>query len=87
MKNPDDIRITRCPTCGSTKIRRVTRDVSRTFRGHPYIARKVAFEECPNCGERLFDHAAIQKMQAARLHLHAAHSPKKPLRKLTTAAS
>jgi YgiT-type zinc finger domain-containing protein len=85
MKDPETIRITRCPTCGSSKIRRVTRDIAGTFRGRPYVTRKVTFEECPHCGERLFDHAAMQKMQAARPHLRP--SPKKPLRKLTAAAS
>ena len=77
MKDPDSIRIIRCPTCGSHKIRRVTRDVSGTYRGHPYVARKVAFEECPNCGERLFDHAAMQKLQAARTALRNTAPPRK----------
>jgi predicted nucleic acid-binding Zn-ribbon protein len=47
----------------------------------------VAFEECPQCGERLFDHAAMQKMDAAKRHHRPASAAKKPLRKLTSAAS
>jgi YgiT-type zinc finger domain-containing protein len=87
MKDPEFIRITTCPTCGGKKIRRVTRDLTRNFLGKTYVARRVTFEECPDCGERLFDHAAMQKMQAARRHLRAARPPKKTPRKLATAAS
>lgn len=61
------IRIKVCPTCGSRRIRRVTRDVSGMWLGkHPYIAPKVNFYECPVCGERIFDPAALRKIQLFR---------------------
>jgi YgiT-type zinc finger domain-containing protein len=60
------LKITKCPTCGSKRIRRVRRDIKGSFRGKPYIARNVEFEECPNCGERLFDLEAMAKLETAR---------------------
>lgn len=66
MKDAAALRVSHCPTCGGKRIRRVTRDVSGTFRGQEYLARKVTFEQCPDCGEQLFDHAAMEKLRAAR---------------------
>jgi YgiT-type zinc finger domain-containing protein len=87
MRNPDFIRVTTCPTCGSKKIRRVTRNVACNYLGKPYVARSVTFEKCPDCGECLYDHAAMQKMEAARVHLRIAPSSRKNSRKSATAAS
>jgi hypothetical protein len=28
------------------------------------VVPNLEFEECPDCGERLFDHAAMQKIEA-----------------------
>ena len=86
MKESEANRIAVCPTCGSKKIRRVTRDVACNFMGKPYVARRVTFEECPNCGERLFDHAAMQKMQAARAHLGNGRGARKTVRKSAAAS-
>jgi YgiT-type zinc finger domain-containing protein len=87
MAVSEAVRITTCPTCGSKEIRRVTRDLARNILGKPYIARRLTFEECPHCGERLFDHATMQKMEAARAHLRTTRSPRKTPRKSATAVS
>jgi YgiT-type zinc finger domain-containing protein len=52
--------------CGSTRIRRVRRDVKGNYKGKPYIAKSVEFEECPACGERLYDLEAMRKLESAR---------------------
>ncbi|PKO21445.1 MAG: hypothetical protein CVU38_14715 [Chloroflexi bacterium HGW-Chloroflexi-1] len=56
--------ITICPTCGSDKIKKVQRDLTREFQGQSYTVPALEFYECPNCGERLYDWEAVQKMQA-----------------------
>jgi YgiT-type zinc finger domain-containing protein len=53
-----------CPTCGSDKIKKVQRDLVREFQGQSYTVPSLEFYECPNCGERLYDREAVQKMQA-----------------------
>ncbi len=40
--------ITKCPSCGSEKIRRVRRLWSGEFRGKPYRVENPEFYECPN---------------------------------------
>ena len=58
------IKITTCPTCGNKRIKRVRKDVTREYKGQPYTVRGLEFEECPDCGERLYDHEAMQKIEA-----------------------
>jgi YgiT-type zinc finger domain-containing protein len=58
------IHIKICPTCGSDKIRRVVRDVTRNYQGQTYTVPKVGFYTCPNCGEKVYDHAAMLKIEA-----------------------
>ena len=55
-----------CPTCGSTRIRRVKRTLSRTARGKPFTVPSVEFHECPNCGEQVFGPEAMDKIHAHR---------------------
>jgi YgiT-type zinc finger domain-containing protein len=59
-----DLEIRSCPTCGSRKIRRVRRGLTRTYRGRTYTVPSVAIHECPDCGERLFDRVAMRKIEA-----------------------
>ena len=58
------IKITTCPTCGSKKIKRVRKNETFEYKGQPYTVRGLEFEECPDCGERLYDSEAMQKIQA-----------------------
>ncbi|MCC7118656.1 MAG: type II toxin-antitoxin system MqsA family antitoxin [Anaerolineales bacterium] len=53
-----------CPTCGSDKIKRVVRDVTRTYKGQTYTVPKVGFYDCPICGEKVYDHEAMLKIKA-----------------------
>ena len=59
------LTITRCPTCGSGKIKRVRRDVKREARGKKYVVRGLRFYECPACGERVYDRHAMRRIEAA----------------------
>ena len=54
------LKITRCPTCDSTRIRRVRKSVRRTWRERAYVVPNLEFEECRECGERLF---AMRKIE------------------------
>ena len=53
-----------CPTCGSDRLKRVTRTVRREFEGKAYSVPGVAFFECPVCGEQLFPQEAVDKIQS-----------------------
>ena len=57
------LKITRCPTCDSTRIRRVRKSVRRTWKERAYVVPNLEFEECPECGERLFDREAMRKIE------------------------
>jgi YgiT-type zinc finger domain-containing protein len=55
-----------CPTCGSRRIRRVRRTVTRTSRGRQYTVPQLTFHECPNCGEQIFSPEAMEKIETHR---------------------
>ena len=69
MKTPTP-HITSCPTCGSPKIRRVCRDLKRTYHSQPYVVPRLEFFECPACGERVYDRDAMRKIAAASPAYH-----------------
>lgn len=58
--------ITRCPSCGSKKIKKVRKAVRGRFKGRPYTAPNVEFHECPDCGERIYGPEAMRKIEAHR---------------------
>jgi YgiT-type zinc finger domain-containing protein len=58
------LQITKCPTCGSKRIKRVRRNWRDTYQGRTYVVPNLEFEECPACGERLFDRDAMRKIEA-----------------------
>jgi YgiT-type zinc finger domain-containing protein len=60
------LKLTKCPTCGSRKIRRVTRDWTGVYRGQAYTVRDVERDECPDCGEEVFDGETVERIQAHR---------------------
>jgi len=60
----DKLQIKICPTCGSNKIKRVARDLTRTYKGRTYTIPKVEFYDCPNCGEKVYDHEAMLKIES-----------------------
>ena len=57
-------QIKTCPTCDSDNIKLVTKDIIRNYKDQTYTFPKVEFYECSNCGEKIYDRAAIQKIEA-----------------------
>ncbi len=67
------LKITECPTCGSSKIKRVRRDWTETFEGETYTVPDLEFWKCPDCGEEIYDRGAMRKIEAhSPAHNHAA---------------
>lgn len=60
----DKLQIKTCPTCGSDRIRRVVRDLTRTYRDQTYTVPAVEFYDCPVCGEKVYDREAMLKIEA-----------------------
>jgi len=58
------LKITVCPSCGSEKIKKVRRDWTGTYQDQAYIVAKLAFYECPRCGERVYDREAMRRIEA-----------------------
>ena len=55
-----------CPTCGEARMKRVTQDVETKVGRRKVVVRNVAVDRCPECGERLYDLAALRQIRAAR---------------------
>jgi YgiT-type zinc finger domain-containing protein len=58
------LKITTCPTCESPRIKRVKKNQLRTFHGKAYVVPNLEYWECPDCGEHVYDHAAMRKIEA-----------------------
>ncbi|OWY72133.1 hypothetical protein B7486_04190 [cyanobacterium TDX16] len=65
MKTKTAIVIKHCPTCGSPKIRKTTKDVVSEFDGQKYKVPRLEFYECPACGERIYGPEAMRKIESA----------------------
>jgi YgiT-type zinc finger domain-containing protein len=59
------LRIDRCPSCGSDRIKRVRRKWTGRAHGEAYSVPALEFYECPDCGERVYDREAMRRIQAA----------------------
>jgi YgiT-type zinc finger domain-containing protein len=70
MTMSDKLQISRCPTCGSDKIKRVVRDIDRIYKGQTYTVPAVEFYHCPNCGENVYDREAMLKIEACSPAYH-----------------
>src|SRR5437879_13292727 len=57
------IRITKCPSCGSTKIKRVSGDWHDERDGVAYVVPDLEYYECPEWGERVYDGSAMRKRE------------------------
>ncbi|MFN0105195.1 MAG: YgiT-type zinc finger protein [Bryobacteraceae bacterium] len=57
------ISITHCPNCGSGAVRPIRRDWTGETRGKSYTVPRLAFHECPDCGERIFDREAMRRIE------------------------
>jgi len=58
------LRITICPSCGSDRIKPLCRDWIGKFRGQSYTVPELEFYECPDCGEKVYDRQAMQRIEA-----------------------
>jgi YgiT-type zinc finger domain-containing protein len=58
------IEITVCPPCGGSRIRPVQRDWTSEFEGQAYSVPSLHFNECPDCGERVYDRDAMRRIEA-----------------------
>jgi len=58
------LKITVCPSCGSEKIKSVRRDWTGTYNDKAYVVAKLAFYECPRCGEKVYDREAMRRIEA-----------------------
>jgi len=57
------LKIGRCPTCGSKRIKWVRRNWRDDFQGKPYWVPNLEFYECPDCGEHIYDRDAMRKIE------------------------
>jgi YgiT-type zinc finger domain-containing protein len=55
-----------CPTCGVHGMKRVSRSLTTRVGSTKVVVRGVEVEECPHCGERLYDLAALRRLRSAR---------------------
>ncbi len=58
------VKISVCPTCGSTRIKLVRGKWTGTSAGKPFTVPNLEFYECPNCGEKVYDREAMRKIEA-----------------------
>jgi YgiT-type zinc finger domain-containing protein len=54
-----------CPTCGSRRIKLVRSDWTEEAHGKRALVPDLERQECPVCGEVLFDRSAMQRIQHA----------------------
>ena len=57
------LKITVCPVCGG-KGRQVKGDWIGEFRGQEYFVPDLEYYICEECGERIYPHGAIKKIEA-----------------------
>jgi len=65
-----------CPTCGSGKIKKVKKDWKEEYQGKKYSVSSLAFYECPNCGERVYDRDAMRRIEEKSPALEKAYRKK-----------
>ncbi|MGA2618336.1 MAG: type II toxin-antitoxin system MqsA family antitoxin [Thermoguttaceae bacterium] len=58
-------RITKCPSCGSAKIKRVRRKWSGEYKGQTYTVENLEFYECPDCKEQVYDPEGMRAIEAS----------------------
>jgi YgiT-type zinc finger domain-containing protein len=58
------LNISKCPTCGSGKIKKVRRKWTGKFQGQTYSVPKLEFQQCPACDEKVYGREAMRKIEA-----------------------
>ena len=59
-------KLSKCPTCGRRKLKLVRSDYSTRVQGRAVVVPDLERQECSNCGEVLFDCAAMERLDALR---------------------
>jgi len=71
------LKITRCPSCGSGKIKKVCRNWTGSIKGKKYLVPNLQYYECPNCDEKIYNREAIRKIEAHSPAFERAHPKRK----------
>lgn len=58
------LTITKCPTCGSNKFKKVRQKWTGKSHGQTYSVPRLEFQECPACGEKVYACQAMRKIEA-----------------------
>ncbi len=58
------MKITKCPVCGSKRIKRVRGNWVGEYKGQSYTVQDLEFHECPDCGEKIYDREAMRQIEA-----------------------
>lgn len=72
------LKLNVCPNCGNKNLKKVRKTVSGTRQGKRYSAPAVEFYECSECGERIYDPAAIRRIEQ-HSHVRVRQSPAKKI--------
>jgi YgiT-type zinc finger domain-containing protein len=59
------MKIRKCPSCGSAKIKHVRRNWSGEYKGRRYIVENLEYYECPDCQEQIYDRDAMRAIEAS----------------------
>jgi YgiT-type zinc finger domain-containing protein len=54
-------QVTVCPSCGSTSIHAMKGDWCGSYRGKQYMVKDLRYFQCPRCGEKVYDPAAMRR--------------------------
>jgi YgiT-type zinc finger domain-containing protein len=57
-------RITKCPACGSDRIKKIRRNLTANFKGKTYTVPNLEYHACPDCGEKIYSREAMRKIEA-----------------------
>ena len=68
-------RVSVCPSCASTTIRVAKGDWSGSYKGKRYVVRDLRYFQCPRCGEKVYDPAAMRRIQAESPAFTKARAP------------
>ncbi|MBI4527145.1 MAG: YgiT-type zinc finger protein [Deltaproteobacteria bacterium] len=71
------LKITRCPSCGSGKIKTVRRNWIGSFKGKRYTVPCLRYYECPDCGEKVYDRDAMREIEGHSPAFEQTHPKRK----------
>jgi YgiT-type zinc finger domain-containing protein len=57
------LNIRTCPTCRSSRIRKVRKDWTGEFKDRKYTVPSLEYHECSDCGERVYEREAMRRIE------------------------